>query len=359
MGTAGSTVAKRVLDWYNKAHRELPWRHRPDPYRVWLAEIMLQQTRVETVIPYYHRFLERFPCLEDLAAAEENEVLALWSGLGYYRRARSLLEGAREVVSRFDGRFPGDLDQALGLPGIGPYTAAAILSIAYGLPHAVVDGNVERVVTRFLRIEGNPRTARISRKVRESVSGWLDRKTPGDFNQALMELGATVCTPLSPRCPLCPLRERCLARRHGDPERFPELPRPRRTEALNLELGLVNQRGRYLVERPVEFGFLEGLWVFPLARANGNTRDERSPDTRGIASALSRKLEVAVSETGKLPEVLHSITYRRITLRPRLLEAQAIDLRGRRNFRWARLSELGESVPVSSICLKVASRLKA
>ena len=314
---------------------------------------MLQQTRVETVVAYYHRFLKRFPTLADLARAREEEVLALWSGLGYYRRARSLLAGARQVVSQFGGEFPKTLEDALSLPGVGNYTAAAVLSIAYGLPHPVVDGNVERVITRYLRLPGNPKRTVVARKLREVACGWLPADASGDFNQALMELGATICTPGRPKCAECPLNSACKARQHGDADRFPRLPAPRPTEHLELEVGILESRGRYLMERPVDFGFLEGLWVFPLA----DTTKRTAPRGPGIAARLAERLGVDVQATAELVPLRHAITFRRIALRPIRLKTSKIDIRGRQEFRWARAGDFGRTVPVSSICLKIASRI--
>ncbi|MBN1442113.1 MAG: A/G-specific adenine glycosylase, partial [Planctomycetes bacterium] len=225
MTEEAQALASRLLQWYGRRRRDLPWRRRADPYAVWLSEVMLQQTRVETVVEYYGRFLERFPTIDDLAAASEEQVLALWSGLGYYRRARSLLAGARQVVERHGGRFPRALADALSIPGVGPYTAAAILSIAYGEPHPVVDGNVERVITRLCRIPGNPRQAPAARRIREIAASWLPAGRSGDFNQAMMELGATVCTARAPRCDVCPVASWCAG--PNDPPLGATAPRPR------------------------------------------------------------------------------------------------------------------------------------
>jgi A/G-specific adenine glycosylase len=354
---SAAALAAPLLAWYRRHRRRLPWREQPDPYRVWLSEVMLQQTRVETVIPYYERFLERFPTIERLARAREEEVLALWSGLGYYRRARALLEGARRVVREHGGRFPSSLEEALALPGVGPYTAAAVLSIAYNLPLAVLDGNVERVVTRLLRQRGNPRRAAAARRLREAIAGWMPQGEAANFNQALMELGALICAPAAPACPRCPLREVCAACRESDAHRFPELPRPRKTEAVELEVGILGDGGRYLLERSSGLSYLEGLWVFPLAAAG-----TEGTGARGIAGRLSEELGTAVRVTGELEPLRHAITYRRMTLRPKLLAAAgggALELRGKRGFRWARLQELGRKLPVSSICLKLARRLRA
>jgi A/G-specific adenine glycosylase len=316
---------------------------------------MLQQTRVETVVPYFERFLARYPRLEDLARAHEDEVLSLWSGLGYYRRARSLLAGARAVVERHGGRFPRDIEDARALPGVGPYTAAAVLSIAYGLPHPVLDGNVERVVARVLRLAANPRRASTRRAILETLARWMPRERAADFNQALMELGATVCTRAAPRCAACPLASRCAGRKRGDATRFPRLPARRPSVAVEIEAGILREGERYLLERAQGWSFLEGLWLFPLAETRAGAHG-RAPD---IAHVLSRKLGTEVRRGARLSCVTHSITYRRITLVPWLLEAEPFHLRGRDDFRWARLDELADRIPVSSLCLKIAARVQA
>jgi A/G-specific adenine glycosylase len=306
---------------------------------------MLQQTRVETVMGPYRRFLERFPTLESLARAPVEEALAAWSGLGYYRRARSLHAGARAVLERHDGRFPRDVEAALELPGVGPYTAGAVISIAYNLPVPAVDGNVERVVTRLLRLPGNPRGARRARELRAIVTAWIPPRRASRFNQALMELGATVCTPRSPSCPRCPLRDRCLARASGEAERYPEVERPQRAVPVSIEAAVVRRGGEFLFERVRGESYLEGLWLFPFAEGADS-----------VGAALAKKLGVACATVSRLGRVRHSITYRRFTVEVLRVEPSApIDLARRRSFRWARLEELGRSVPVSSLAFKIAA----
>src|SRR5258708_575508 len=206
---------KNLLGWFRQYQRDLPWRRTKDPYRIWLAEIMLQQTRVAAVIPYYERFLVRFPDVRALAAAPQEEVLRLWSGLGYYSRARNLQRAAQEIVAKHGGVFPRDEKDALALPGIGSYTAAAILSIAYGAKHAVLDGNVARVLARTFAVHGDLRDAKRWQSLQQSADALLDSKSPSDWNQAMMELGATLCTPQSPQCLLCPVTQFCQARKLG------------------------------------------------------------------------------------------------------------------------------------------------
>ena len=220
-------MRRAILAWYRSAARDLPWRNRPEPYAVWLSEVMLQQTQVETVRPYFERFLTRFPAISDLAAAREEEILAAWQGLGYYRRARQLQAAAQHMVREHGGRFPVELADALALPGVGRYTAGAVLSIAYGKPHSAVDGNVARVLARLSgeegRIESGPGHARLW----ELADALVPRTDPGTWTQALMELGALVCTPRRPRCGACPVMDACVAAATGRAEVIPPLRRRR------------------------------------------------------------------------------------------------------------------------------------
>ena len=235
-----------MLSWYRRNARDLPWRRTRDPYRIWVSEIMLQQTRVAAAVPYYERFLKRFPNVQSLARAKESEVLAAWSGLGYYSRARNLHKAAKQILAR--GAFPNDYDSLRELPGVGPYTAAAIASIAFGLPHAVVDGNVRRVISRLTCG---------SRRAEEVAEDLLDRKRPGEFNQALMELGATVCLPREPKCPECPVAALCEARRQGRQDEFPiRTPQPAR-KRVRRTLVLARKN------RKVLLSLRNGFWELP------------------------------------------------------------------------------------------------
>ena len=255
-------IAAALIAWYRRGHRDLPWRRTHDPYRIWISEIMLQQTRAQAVLPYYDRFLARFPDVSVLAAAEEEEVLTLWSGLGYYSRARNLWRAAREVRSA--GRFPSAYDAIRALPGIGGYTAAAIASIAFGLPHAVVDGNVLRVVARMENDSAHIGAARTRERFRQVAESWLDPHQAGAFNQALMELGATVCLPRNPLCLLCPLAKLCRARQHGSAARLPV--RLRAIEPVYIEgtLLVVERRGRVLLRQTGSGASrMAGFWELP------------------------------------------------------------------------------------------------
>lgn len=258
-------AATRLLHWYDRHRRDLPWRRTRDPYRIWLSEVMLQQTRVETVLRYYERFLDRFPTVGALAAAPLDDVLALWSGLGYYRRARQLHSAAQRVAEQ--GRMPRSLEELRELPGIGPYTAAAVASIAFGEPAGVLDGNVERVVSRLLASGDDPKATAGRRWLLAHVEGeLLEPARPGDSNQALMELGATVCLPQRPRCPRCPLRPDCRAATQGDPESYP-VPRKRRAPiAVRRAVAVVRGGGDgrvLLYRRPDSAELLAGTWELP------------------------------------------------------------------------------------------------
>src|ERR1700749_1303229 len=217
-----AALRERLLEWFHKYQRDLPWRRNKDPYRIWLSEIMLQQTRVAAVIPFYERFLEHFPTITALSAAPEAEVLRLWAGLGYYSRARNLQNAAKVIVAKHGGEFPRSAEHALALPGIGSYTAAAILSIAFGERHAVLDGNVARVIARLDAMHGDLREGSRWQALQAAADTLLDPEAPSDWNQAMMELGAMICTPKSPQCLICPVAGFCRARHQGLTDVIPE-----------------------------------------------------------------------------------------------------------------------------------------
>jgi A/G-specific adenine glycosylase len=298
-------VRHDLLAWYDRSRRDLPWRATRDPYRVWLSEVMLQQTRVEVALPYYQRFLARFPSVEALAAAAEPEVLALWSGLGYYRRARQLLGAARQVAAR--GGFPETPAGWRELPGVGDYTAAAVTSICFGATVPVLDGNVERVLARVLALAGDPKGAAARRRLLAAAAELVDPARPGDSNQALMELGATVCTPRRPRCLACPLLSGCRAAAAGEAERYPA-PRPRRAaEARTLLAAVAESRGRVLlVRRPAGASLLAGTWEVPWVEAGGGTAAGR----RAAAALLAARYGGRWRLSPEVARVRHSITFR-------------------------------------------------
>jgi A/G-specific adenine glycosylase len=274
------SLRRRVLGWYSRNKRNLPWRRTRDPYAIWVSEIMLQQTRVETVAPFYERFLRRFPDAGSLARAREPAVLAAWSGLGYYRRARNLHAAARTLVREHAGNLPEDLDSLMALPGIGRYTAAAIASIAFGRPAAAVDGNVIRVIARIEGLRGRGDSAALRREVDVRAESLARGARAGDWTQALMELGATICLPRDPLCERCPAARFCAARRSGDPDRFPEASIAKAPRAEQRVL-LVARSGRRVLLVPDE-GDSRATWTLPYARL--------ATPSRRAARALARRL---------------------------------------------------------------------
>lgn len=303
-------LRRRLLDFYDEQRRDLPWRKADDPYRIWVSEVMLQQTRVDTVIPYYRRWMERFPTLEDLASAEQEEVLQQWKGLGYYSRARNLHRAARLLRERRGGRLPESVADLQELPGIGEYTAGAVASIAFGVPAPAVDGNARRVLSRLFDLP-DPGRSELRRRAGELV----DPERPGAFNQAIMELGARICTPTSPSCERCPVERLCLARRNGTVE---ERPAPRKRSAVKeREMAvavLLDREGRTVLVRRPEDGLLGGMWEFPARRVDGGA------DPEGAARAAGQDVGAGVeeAEARPLPEVSHRFSHLRVTYRPRL-----------------------------------------
>lgn len=311
-GSALPELRDALLAWFAATRRDLPWRRSRDPYRVWLSETMLQQTRVEAVVPYFERFTARFPTVADLAAAPVEDVLAAWSGLGYYRRARSLHAAARAVVERHDGHFPSARADLLELPGIGPYTAGAIASIAFDAAEPLVDGNVARVLARLFLLDMPQESSAFrgdSWRIAGELLAGLGGRSPGDWNQALMELGALVCTPRAPRCLVCPVRAHCRASSEG---RVDELPVPKKRPAtieVELHVALVRDGARVLVTERPSTGRMAGLWELPTIEPAGEARLATGAwprDTRGSS-------RLAIQD--ELGAVAHSITRHKIRAR--------------------------------------------
>jgi len=324
-GREHSTLRQQLLAWFRQYQRDLPWRRTKDPYRIWLSETMLQQTRVVAVIPYYERFLERFPNIHALAAAPQDEVLRLWSGLGYYSRARNLHRAAQEMVAKHGGIFPRAEKDALELPGIGRYTAAAILSIAYGAKHAVLDGNVARVLARLFAVQDDLRDAKRWQSLQESANALLDPKSPGDWNQAVMELGATLCAPRAPQCLLCPVAEFCQARKLGLADSLPALRKKRATENIELAAAiLLAPHGHTLLLPPPTLPkgkaahervsvLVSKLWHFPTIAVRTDPAAELQAHLNEI---LPRSVAKQPLRLERLPAVRHAVTHHAITLRP-------------------------------------------
>jgi len=341
-----------LLRWYRRNARDLPWRRTSDPYAIWVAEVMLQQTQVATVEPYYRRFLERFPDPLSLSTAGEEEVLALWSGLGYYRRARALHAGSRVVVERHDGRLPADAHALRELPGVGRYTAGAISSIAFGLAEPVLDGNVRRVLARLFAIDGRRVGPRVEERTLWRIAEELARgPQPGDLNQALMELGALVCTPRAPDCPACPLWRRCRAKASGDPESLPAPKKTRSVEKVRVAVAAVSRSGRLLLERPADGSPLRGTWDLPAVEMG-----EYADAVPAIRETLRRRHGLQVRVRRALGSAVHGILHRRLRLEGldcRLVRGRVA---GRPGLRWIAPSAL-DGAAVSGATRKILGLL--
>lgn len=267
------TFQETFLTWYHKEKRNLPWRATNDPYAIWISEIMLQQTRVETVIGYFYRFMEQFPTIQDLAAAEEQKLLKVWEGLGYYSRARNLKAAAQQIVAEFDGEMPQSIEEIRSLKGIGPYTAGAIGSIAFGLPEPAIDGNVMRVVSRLFCIEADIAKASSRRPFDEAMRTIISPDEPGEFNQALMDLGSRICTPTTPKCEECPISQYCLAYAENRQTDFPVKSKKAKPKDVYYIAGAIEDQGSFLLVQRPETGLLASMWHFPLVEVTKEQYD--------------------------------------------------------------------------------------
>lgn len=369
-------VVDPLLRWYRRNRRELPWRNDGDPYRVWVSEVMLQQTRVDVVVDYFARFMERFPTLAHLAQAEESEVLQMWKGLGYYSRARRLLAGARYCVEHHGGALPPTASALLGVPGIGPYSAGAISSIAFGERSPLVDGNVVRVLSRVFALRGDPGRMPLKKGLWRVAEQLVPEGAAGDFNQGLMELGALVCTPARPQCHACPLRASCAALEDGLVDRLPELPKKAGPERWSMLALLLLSRERLAVQTlPADARWWAGLDALPFDRmlVSGADAVDRAPAEKQavvsaalelLSSVLARPAPQSLSsgvrggiEAQLLPPLQHSVTKHRIHLQPVEVVLGA-GARLKPPFRWeplARAPELSFPAPHQKLLSRLSS----
>jgi len=347
---APDEVSSRLLAWYGQEGRDLPWRHTRDPYRIWLSEIMLQQTTVAAVIPYYQRFLEHFPTVAALAAASLDDIITLWAGLGYYSRARNLHQAARQVVAGQGGTFPDTLDALTALPGIGRSTAGAILSIAFDKPAPILDGNVRRVLVRLFAWQDDPRGSRAEKQLWAWAEALTAADRPHDYAQAIMDLGATICTPREPLCDRCPLQGLCLACRQGLAKALPvSRKQPKLPVRKQVALVLSAEKGLLLRQRPAE-GFLGGLWEFPTADLPAGLAAE------GAASRLRDDLGL-LGALEELAEVRHAYSHFKLELAVfRVAVADVGRVAEGGAFRWCSRDKL-ESLPLHGAHRKVYSQL--
>ncbi len=327
------SVRKKLLSWYDQNRRDLPWRRESDPYRIWLSEVMLQQTRVSTVIPYYERFLEKYPTLASLAKADEQEVLKLWEGLGYYARVRNFLEAVKEVQQSYGGEVPSNPQEFKRLRGVGEYSSAAVLSIAYEKPLAAVDGNVVRVICRLFLIEDDPTRSSTARRINAEAMKLLDPNRSGDFNQAVMELGAVICLPRNPRCSRCILAEECLGYQQGKAEELPVRKKPKHIPVVEYAAAVIIKERRCLLHQRERNGMLGGLWELPVIEKKKRKKSE-------LEECFSSLLGSQVKLKKRMSLMTHTFSHQRWKVSVYPAEIADPLPCGERNWFWARAEDI-------------------
>ncbi|HTP09212.1 MAG TPA: A/G-specific adenine glycosylase [Anaerolineae bacterium] len=352
-----------MLSWFRANARSLPWRHDRSPYRVWLSEMMLQQTQVETVIPYFHHFLDRFPTIDDLAAAPLGDVLKMWEGLGYYARARNLHKAAKVVVNELHGEWPRTVEGLMALPGIGRYTAGAIASFAFDVRAPVLDGNIIRVFCRLFAIDRDPKDAKVREKLWQLAETLLPSpilgeglgvRSAGEFNEALMELGALICTPRNPKCNVCPLAKYCEAKKRGLQDHLPLKTKRKPLPHFDVTAAVIRKNGRlFIAQRPLG-GRLGGLWEFPGGKVEPG---ETLPQC--LRREIKEELGVRIKVGKPITSIDHAYTHFKITLHAFKCELvsgkpQALQVE---NFKWVRMSEL-KKYAFAKTDLKIIEMLK-
>ena len=330
-------LRQELMGWFVEKQRDLPWRKTSNPYFIWVSEVMLQQTQVQTVIPYYHRFIKRFPTVDALAASNLNEVLKSWEGLGYYARAGNLQKAAKIVSKEFNSRIPEDYGTFLKLPGVGDYIAAAVQSIAFGKPVATVDGNVKRVLSRLFRIDQVVNQASSKRHFVEAANKILDRKRAGDFNQAVMELGALICKPSTPVCQECPVHPFCQSYKYKTVAEFPRRTKRKPIPSFKIAVGVVLKKNRMLITLRKSEGLLGGLWEFP----GGKTEDGESAG-QSCVREIKEETNLEIKVEHSLAVIRHAYTHFKIVMEVFICQhvSGRVRLNGPVAHRWIRFKDI-------------------
>lgn len=343
-----SQLSSLLLKWYARHRRIMPWRDHPDPYAVWVSEIMLQQTRVETVIPYFEKWMKLFPDVISLAKAKEQDVLNAWEGLGYYTRARNLHKAAKIIASDFNGELPRDLAALRQLPGIGRYTVGMIASIAFKMDEPTLDGNLRRVFSRLYDVAEFADSPTGEKILWEYAAQNLPKGKAGDYNQALMDLGATICLPKNPRCLLCPLVTICQARENGTQELRPVLKPKKQIPQYIHAAAVIVLRGRVLLSQRPSDGLLGGMWEFPNARVVDDPAGE-------VEKALRAATKLHVKKEAEFVIINHAYSHFRVTVHA--FRCRVVDIPKKKNLKWVKLGELG-NFPMGKVDRQIAQRIK-
>ena len=321
---------RKLLSWYRHHKRDLPWRHTQDPYKIWISEIMLQQTTVSAVIPYYQKWFKRFPDITTLSKAPQQAVLAAWQGLGYYQRARNLHAAAQKIVDQYQGKFPSDYESLSKLPGFGPYTTAAVLSIAFDLPYPVLDANVRRLGMRLLRLRDKSPT-KSEKRIQEFLTSILPKQHIGQFNQSLMELGALVCRPQNPSCHACPVIDFCAAYAAGKQEIIPP-PKKQTYQKISAVVGIIQKNDRYLIQKRPPSGLMADLWEFP----GGKIEPGETPE-KALIREIKEELGADIQNLEPLITVKHAYTQFQVTLQAYRCQLTDIPRLPKESHRWITL----------------------
>ena len=346
-------LSEKLLEWYAVHARDLPWRGHPDPYAIWISEIMLQQTRVEAVIPYFHRWMARFPSVFELAAAPQQEVLSLWEGLGYYARARNLHQAAALIVEEYAGQLPQDAEELQKLPGIGRYTAAAISSIAFGKDQAALDGNIRRVLARVFDVDLPARSTQGERLLWQLAKENLPTGSAGEYNQALMDLGARICTPSTPNCPQCPLALHCQSLKLGNQQERPVKKTKPEIPHYTVAAAVIRSNGKVFIAQRPDKGLLGGMWEFP----GGKIEPNESLETC-LKREICEELNVDIAVGAPVGVYQHGFTHFKITLHA--FECQLVQgspvANEHNDLRWVKLAEL-QDFPMGKVDRQIAEAL--
>lgn len=330
---------KALLNWYQTHKRQLPWRETKDPYRIWISEVMAQQTQIDTVIPYFKRFIQRFPDMKTLAEADLQDVLKLWEGLGYYSRARNMHKAAKSIIEKYSGCFPENYEEILLLPGVGKYIAAAISSIAFSKPHAVLDGNVKRVLSRLTCSEKPINDSKSQKHYHELADSFLDTHNPGDYNQSLMELGAIICKPANPVCHDCPVINHCRVYRKNMVEKYPKKLQKQKIPSYNIATGVIRKDNKILITKRKEAGLLGGLWEFP----GGKLHNDESAEEACVRE-IREETGLLVKIDCYLTHVRHAYSHFKIEVDVFICDYQSgeVVLNGPVDFRWISIKEIDD-----------------